>query len=527
MKNYLKQHLSTVFYIALFAVLWAWAWLWWGDVLWVAQERSFFAFDTQLMEFALCQHAGWLKVAGRALLALAAWPWLGGFVMASLLTLIALSVATILKRLSLQPTVADILAALIPIAMIACYTHISYGTFFFAETGWFFGIPLLVAVIVLVAALFCIPLRAKDSKGPKSLEDPKAFNILRLSYCLPFVCLCAIIYYEKEFKPHLRPTAAMERYYANNDWQGIINTANENAKVSCRPMAAYYAIALVQTNQLMSRLFDIRFEYDDPFLTDWSGKEVQSSPYYVAECDMHAGLLQFAYHKAMEEITMNGPTKHGLKILCQVATMRHEHKVADKYLSMLERTTGTSDFTRQWRTYNTDTLALESDPNIVSIRQLEPIHDSFETMYTEPAFLGYNLSLYEGRSQRALINSIAVCLYTKLMPPFLERAQYLDVNSITQNKVIADALALQSLKKPEILQILPNLQMNQQHVQGFISQMKIVGATGNTEERMPFAEDLFEQGRGFYPYYYYFGNLRATTKDAAKRYGYSSNSGVN
>lgn len=535
----MKKIFNIPFVIIFMLAVWAWAALWWGDVLWTAHERSFFAFEPQLMQSVLCRPFGSLWVVGRAMLSLCAWPWLGGLLFAVLLTGTAccLRYVVITRRCdatSIPYAVRTLICYLPSVAWIFYLSMSSYNAYFKAESGRIFGVPALALLITAIWAVFVASFRRRR-KGHKHMAvetDPQNANHKsHISYLIPYTALLLLILtiiYEKQYRPWTRPTAKMERYYADEDWNGIRETALANYNVSCRTMAAYYAIALVREDAIMKHLFDIRFEYDDTEMCDWTGELMNNAPYYVTECTLHAGLLQFAYHKAMEDLTMDGPTIHNLKLLTQVAVLRHEKPLANKYLAILDRALCTKDFTDKWRTYLDNPEKMEQDNTVKGIRLLEPVQDAFESGYTDPSFLGYNLVLTEGRSQQALLNSIAVCLYTKLVPPFLQRAQYLTAEGIMNNPIVADALAMQALKNPDILRALPQLKYNMQRYQGYVKTMQAAGATGGTEQRKAHAEELFEGGRCYYPYYYYFGNLKATRKDAAEKYGYGgSSSGVN
>ena len=71
---------------AFFLLVWLWAAWWMGDVFRIAYERSFFAPDSTLMHWLWQQSYGSLWILGRALLTLYHWPWVGGLLVAVLLT---------------------------------------------------------------------------------------------------------------------------------------------------------------------------------------------------------------------------------------------------------------------------------------------------------------------------------------------------------------------------------------------------------------------------------------------------------
>ena len=77
------------------------------------------------------------------------------------------------------------------------------------------------------------------------------------------------------------------------------------------------------------------------------------------------------------------------------------------------------------------------------------------------------------------------------------------------------------MKNPDILRAFPTLQMDFQRYQGFLH-----AVSPYLHDRASAPQQLFDQYRGYYPYYYFFGNLRATRKtdDAEKS---KSKAGVN
>ena len=161
---------------------------------------------------------------------------------------------------------------------------------------------------------------------------------------------------------------------------------------------------------------------------------------------------------------------------------------------------------------------VNADKEMAKIRLTEPLHDSFESQYQQPLFMGYNLMLVEGRSQNALINSLIVCLYTKLMPQFVERLEPLI--GTTPPPVIMDGILLAENKNPGLSQNFSGFYLRQPQLQSFFQANQAY-----MSDRAGHAYELFPRYKGYYPYYYFYGNLKATRK------GYtsltSSSSGVN
>jgi hypothetical protein len=105
------------------------------------------------------------------------------------------------------------------------------------------------------------------------------------------------------------------------------------------------------------------------------------------------------------------------------------------------------------------------------------------------------------------------------MPDFLMRCEPL-VGTVPP-RTIAEGLVTQVVKNPQILQAFPQLQMNVQMYQNFIR--------NNAEaikDRPANARRLFDEYKGYYPYYYFFGNLKATRKSDDQEHA-GSKAGVN
>lgn len=85
---------------------------------------------------------------------------------------------------------------------------------------------------------------------------------------------------------------------------------------------------------------------------------------------------------------------------------------------------------------------------------------------------------------------------------------------------VADALCLMSAKDKDIPNRFPALQFRMDKLANTMVQMRPY-----MQDRQAHARELFERYKGYYPYYYYFGNLKATRKTNPQ--DHSSTAGVN
>ncbi len=505
--------------LIMFVAVWLWAWLWYGDVFRIAREYSFWAPDRTLMYYMEGRPWGALWWVGLALLQLFRWPVVGGALLA-----LFVSGSTWLIGYCLRLRGWWRLLQYIPAALfLPTIAYIGLDLFFETETGRIMGIPLLCFAVMLLLALV-IRSFSHTHKFPPILGTPKDETPRQnhIQWVAAVACVILAMGISQWLRPDVRVTTRMQRQMLEQDWRGMAETARARAELSYRPIAAYYAIALVQSNELTNHLFDIRMDYDMPYMHNFSGTGSNIANYYIMDCDFYAGLVATAIHHGVEHMTMNGPTLHCLKLLTKCALLRNEWEVAEKYLYILRRVPFEGKWVDKYEAMLRNPEKVDADPEFHLIRLTEPIHDNFENFLTQPAFLGYNAALNEGRSLSALNNSLMVHLYSKSMPYFIARCQ--PIAGTTPAQSIAEALTLLSGKYPEVPQMFPTLEYHRPRLVSFLQQVRPYITDFDT--RKANARDLFPQWKGYYPYYYYFGNLKATKGHIEENKG-TSNQGVN
>ena len=511
-----------IFHFSFFILTWLWAAWWMGDVFHIARESSFFAADATLMHGVWQQPFGVLWILGRALLTLYRWPLLGGMLVALLLTSSAWLTGYCL-RLRARWNVLSYLPA---IAWMAWVAWRGFNLYYQSEPGSTLGVLLTGTVALAIVALLIrivkgrrvqdeetIP--AQPSKGLKAIVGSYYFSLVILLLCT--FLLPALISHHRY--PCLRPVTRMQVQMLDEDWLGMTETARENAMLSYRPLAAYYAIALIHTGHLTDQLFDIRLDYDSLHINSWGGTPDLGTNYYLTDCNYHAGLFRAATHKAIESLTMDGPTLLSLKHLTRLALLDNDWEVARKYLHIIARHPFEQEFVERYTPMVGNADAVSADPVFALLRRTEPTKDSFESFYQQPTFLGYTAVRIEGNTLDALTQSLMANLYSKRMPDFLMRCEAMVGFSLP--RTIAEGLVTQAPKNPSILKAFPQLQMNVQIYQGFLRNIQPY-----MKDRASAGRELFEQYHGYYPYYYFFGNLKATRKRDDAEHG-GSKAGVN
>lgn len=510
-----KKNLLLPVLPVLFVATYLWAAWYYGDVLRMARERSFWVPSAEQMDFLLSQEYGGLWYIGRLMISLFRYPWIGALLPATMITW-----STWCLGYGMRLTARWRWVQYLPVGIYLMWiAYEGVNLFYENESGAILGIPFCATLILTIWAIMIASFSRK--KAPAIIGIPKDETPWQnRAQLLTIAVIFAVqgLFTEIQ-RPYTRVIASMNVSLLNSDWQGIMKTARENAELSHRPIAANYAIALVNTNQICERLYDIRLDYDSLYLHGRNQtKNAMTLNLYQEDCDYYGGFIQTCIHHAIERITMIGPNIHSMELLTKCALMRGEWDVAKKYLRILQDVPFEDAFVDKYSAYVGKTEVVNADKEMAFIRQLEPIHDSFENNYQQPVFLGYNAVLTEGRSRNALLHSLAVCMYSKSMPAFMMRTQPLQGTMPPEN--IADALCLMSSKDENIMKNFQGLQFRYQKMAKSLSEMKPY-----MKDRPGNALELFPKYKGYYPYYYFFGNLKATRK-TPKNEG-SSTAGVN
>lgn len=506
-------------HLTFFLLTWLWAGWWMGDIGHMAYENSFVAADATLMHWLWQQSFGGLWILGRMLLVSYHWPLVGGLLVAALLTAGSWLAAYCLRL----PQRWRWLGFLPAGAWMTWVAWLGLNLFYQREPGRPFGVLLLAVLVCAIDAFIIWTFKSRRRKACRQEVAAKRSTGQQLKELAPYavtfaICLLLPMAITHLRYPYARPVTRMQVQMMHQDWNGMAETARAHAHLSYRPLAAYYAVALVHNGHLADAMFDIRLDYDSLHLKDRSGHEDVGTNYYLIDCNLHAGLIRPATHRAMEQLTMEGPSLYVLKHLARLALLDGHWQLARKYLHIIDKAPLEHAFVEKYSAMVGHRDLVAADPEFNVLLRTVPTRDSFESMYEEPVFLGYAVDLTEGRSVEALTQSLMANLYSKRMPPFLMRCQPL-VGS-TPAPTIAQGLVTQVRKNPEILQAFPNLQMEMQRYTGFLQMVQPY-----MHDRARGGQELFDQYRGYYPYYYFFGNLKATRKPENKNA--SSSAGVN
>ena len=460
-----------------------------GDVFVRAQQDAFVVSDATSMKFLTDTPFGHLFWFGRYLMVVFKSKWVGGLILSALLTAIACQLDAIFRI----PARWRGIAFLLPIAIMTYIVELGTNLYYKAEPSRLMLIPFLTLVVLVVVAQIARFLhRGKE----QSATNEKGWRISLLLAVAGFAGLYtdAIYRHQNDILG-----AKMQNKMMEQDWDGMIDDAL-SARRPTRTVAAYHAIALLRTNQLLDRLFEIPYDYPDAGFRKVDGSEEYGL--LQADCDFAAGLVQPAYHYAFERIVMDGPTTRNIKRCAICAILLNEKELAEKYIDILRHVPFEQTFTERYAPMINHPGLVDADPELAAVKKLFPKESRFEQNYRQPVFLGYNLGLNSGTDE-TLITSAAACLYSKDLIALLPRINFMMQRHFRMTQTMQEALACLSVKQgyQDVARQYGVDKMVMANLQAFI-----MAASPYVKDKVTMREKLKKDWLGTYFYYYFCEN---------------------
>lgn len=483
-------------FILLFVMVWIFCSLIYNNVFYIAEQYDYLAFDKTIMQNILDMNTGILILIGRFLLLSFHYSLFGGFVMAVILTLAAwlLDYGFHLKGF------ARLFVFVFPILYLAWEVFQGFNLYYQNEPAYIFVYPFIALFLAFIMAVV-VRLKTKRHIKPfwKSTGEEKP-RIKFISMLVTMVMYVGLIIFAVPFRDNTQTTVKMQRLMEDNDWDGMIDAALKVKRPS-RSVCCYYAIALSQTDQIGSRMFDIHYQYPNMHIHTRTGEPDATTEYYACDGDFYAGLINTSYHECMEHSVIDGPSILRLKRMYFCSLLNGELELGYKYLNLISKMPFESDFVEKYGPMLYSPSMVKKDPNLAKVLELIPLEDSFEQWYRTPLFIGYNVMLSSGRSIRALYNSLAACLYNKDLDAFYRRT--LPLRGGMLPKSFEEAVVLYGLKDADKIKNFQISPMTLQTTRFFLSD----ALNYKGQDRKNVYYKLCSQYLGYYPFYYYFENI--------------------
>ena len=460
-----------------------------GDMFVRAVQESYVSSSADTMYYIVSSPFGYLYWAGRYLLLVCRWAASAGAFLSLVFTLTALVFDRLLRLPSRWWGTGYVLAAGCVAWMIVRGTNL----YFMSEPSLVVLIPvgvlLLTALLAGVAALV-----ARLAKRPAAASVPAQ----PLGLLLTLLLVAGATVAARTVNANEMLTARVQNLADEQRWDEIIEAARQ-ADRPTRTVAAYHAIALLQTDQLLDGLFDIPYDFPKARLDSLGGNDEYNL--LLAPCNFYAGLTNAAYRCAMDRVVTYGPSLSSFKLMVRCALVAGERELCDKYLDLVAMNPGEDKFVQEYRAMLADSTLLQQNDDLRRVMSRLPLEKNFEQNYMPPAFLGYNLLLQQG-TDATLITSVAACLYTKDLQSLLPRVRIMQQKGVSLPACVLQALAIMSLKQPALLQEFPQVaQYAQSQVRAFL-----LDAKPYVKDRLALRHELKKDWLGAYVYYYYTEN---------------------
>lgn len=462
-----------------------------GDVFQRAQQECYVSTNSEYMAYVLRLPLGEFYWAMRFFMLVFKNVWLGGAVM----TILLVGSACCLSRMIGLTRQWKLLSFLLPLAVLAYFVWRGVRVYYLDEPSLVLGIPLLVFAITSLGALVATFVRKKKTLS----EQIYAHWISVVTVLIAGAGLVSSVYV---FRENDVVCARMQNRMLTADWEGIAEDALSVNRGS-RPIAAYYAISLVQQDQLLEGLFKFAFDYPQDGI-DLQDKGQTEAGLYEADCNFYAGLVNSAYRAAMDRHVMMGPSIYTYKRMFLCAIVNGEKQLAKRYQKALEAVPFEGDFVARYAPMIDNPELVAQDPELAKVLQLAPREVNYEQRYRRPIFLGYNVGLTYG-SDQTLITSIASTLYSKDLMRFVNMAAVLRQKTGGQlPAIVREAILIFSMTHDEVKQAFPevcNDQMLVSRFQAFVNE-----ARPYLKDKAELRKRLKDNWLGTYYYYYYCEN---------------------
>lgn len=459
-----------------------------GDVFVRAEQNSYITTSTESMYYLLSQPMGHLYWLSRWALLLFKWSWLGGLALAAVYTLSAR-----LTDYALQlPRKWEGIGFLVPVAELVWIMVRGTNVYYQTEPSQF--------IVVAIGVLLITALLALISKLVTLKRTPKAVPASVRPYggLIAWVVIVGTLIGGRIANENVLLTARLKNLEMKQDWETMIDDVKQ-AKRPTRAVAAYYAIALEETDQILQGTYDIPYDFPKMHLDSINGTDEYGI--FTADCSFHAGFLNTAYRCALEHTVMNGPRVDCYKLLTKCALLMEEKELCKKYLALVAQMPFEGDFVEKYTAMLNNPKLIDEDAELKHVLTLGIKEDGFEQNYRPPFFLGYNMGLNQG-SDNLLITSAAACLYSKDLQAFLVRAQIMAQKGMPFTPAMQQAIAILSLKMPGLLQQFPQVsQFVMSEISAFINE-----ARPYAKDRLKLRSEMKKNWLGTYVYYYYCEN---------------------
>lgn len=327
-----------------------------SDLLFEAQEQSLWLPGSLFMQDMLQQPGGWFNYVGRYLTQYFYYPAIG----ASILIILWLSIYVLTLFAFRLKWYLSWVAMIVPMLLLWAETSIGYAVYISKVPEVWFAPSLFVTFIALLLAV------------------AQPFNLwIRTSWqAVVIITGCVLVSQWREqvdipqslFTPfhgsledaRFHTELRMDRAIEEGNWKEALNELRNLKEPPTRQIWMLKNVALLQ----QGRLGDNWLNYPS-ITTPPSSNDSIIVPIVLSSGPLiyfHHGSIQFAYRWSIENMVEFGATNKRLRMMIRCALIKEEWDLAEKYISMLSRTTFHKEWAEEQRKFLHHPELLAKDP---------------------------------------------------------------------------------------------------------------------------------------------------------------------
>lgn len=309
-----------------------------SDLLYEAQEQSFWQSGHLFRAEMLEQAGGWFTYLGRYLTQFFYYPALG----ASMLIAIWLVIYLLTCAAFRLKWYLSWIALVIPMLLLWAETSLGYAIYTSKVPDWWFT-PTLFAVFIALLLVVARPWNIWARSAWQTVVMTSAIFLahqwqnetqMPASMFVPFHAAQE----DSRFHAELR----MDRAIEEGNWHKALNEMRTCKEAPTRTMWMLKTVALLHEGRLANSWLDYPCMTQTPNFSDSIVAPIvtASGPLIY----FHHGSIQFAYRWSIENMVEYGVSNKRLRLMVRCALLKEEWDLAEKYLNLLSRTT----FYRDW-----------------------------------------------------------------------------------------------------------------------------------------------------------------------------------
>ncbi|MCP4610930.1 MAG: hypothetical protein GY845_19665, partial [Planctomycetes bacterium] len=292
----------------------------------------------------------------------------------------------------------------------------------------------------------------------------------------------------------------IDHYARFEEWEKVLDIAQKGLPIS-NIVQCQVNRALYHTGNLCDKMFSMTqlFGSDGLFMA-----ESMRGRFALQHSDVFfdLGLINESEHWAYEAITINGDTAWNLQRLVLIYLMEEKRDIAEKYLTMLQKTIWHKAWAKQYRTYLSESDEFWAHPPIQYLKSTMPQSD-FLVSPTEPELCLEKL-LENKKNKMAFEYFMAYCLLEGQVGRFIEhihRLNYFDYPKIPRHFEEAILIYNQLTGGKSIT--LPGKEISEEKIRKFDDFNRIMAKHNRNKEAARRELNKYRDTYWFYGLYYY------------------------